>query len=279
VNEGPRGPRDARRGPPALKRLGQNFLKDPAILARIADALQLAPSECVIEIGAGKGALTAQLAARARRVIAVEIDKALVPMLRERFAAQSNVEIVEGDALSLPLGELAGEPFTLTGNVPYYITTPLIFHALTPPRPERAVFLVQKEVAERAAAPPGSRVYGALSVNLQAMVKVEVLFAVPPGAFIPRPAVDSAVIRLRPLATPLIPAEDEESFRRFVLQLFGGRRKQVQRILRSSTSLGMEDATALVRSCGLDPAARPETLAPADIVRLHAAQRPFSALR
>ena len=259
------------RHPPALKRLGQNFLSDPSILSRIADSLELTGTECVVEVGAGRGGLTAELARRCRRLIAVEIDRALTPLLREQFAGQAHVEIVEGDALAFQLSALAGEAYRVTGNVPYYITTPLMFHSLAPPRPDLASFLVQKEVAERAAAPPGDKTYGALSVNLQAFATVEQLFTVPAGAFVPRPKVDSAVLRLRPRAQPLMLAEDEAAFRILVQAAFAQRRKQLQRILRSTHGLSPDAAERVIRSCGLEPAVRPEMLSPEDFASLLAA--------
>ncbi len=261
----------ARRNPPALKRLGQNFLSDPSILGRIADSLELTGRECVVEIGAGRGSLTAQLARRCRRLVAIEIDRALAPLLREKFAGSPHVEVVEGDALELSLADLAAGPYRLTGNVPYYITTPLMFHALTAPRPELACFLVQKEVAERAAAPPGDKTYGALSVNLQAFAAVELLFTVPPGAFVPKPKVDSAVLRLRPRPQPLVAAEDEKRFRIFVQAAFAQRRKQLRRILRSTHAVTAEKAERVIRSCELDPSIRPEMLRPEDFAALLAA--------
>jgi 16S rRNA (adenine1518-N6/adenine1519-N6)-dimethyltransferase len=144
----------------------------------------------------------------------------------------------------------------------------LIFHALRPPRPELAVFLVQKEVAERAVAPPGSRTYGALSVNLQAFASVELLFTVPPGAFVPRPKVDSAVLRFRPHREPMIAPADEDRFRALVQAAFSQRRKQLQRILRATHALSADAAQSVIRKCGLDPSMRPEMLAPSEFVML-----------
>ena len=183
----PRGPAREQL-PPPRKRLGQHFLSDQRILGRIADAVEPRPGETIIEIGPGRGALTEVLARRAARLIAVELDRDLVRILRERWARDSHVMIVEADVLDTRLVDLAGGgPFALVGNVPYYITTPILFHALEPPRPDRAVYLVQREVAERIVSPPGSRTYGALSVNVQAVATAEILFRVPAGAFNPPP--------------------------------------------------------------------------------------------
>ena len=260
--------------PPALKRLGQHFLTDPRILERIAGALELRGTETVVEIGPGRGSLTAHLVASAGRVIAIEIDRALVPVLRERFAAESKVTVVEGDALRVSLAPPDEASFVVVGNVPYYITTPLIFHALEPPRPSRAVFLVQREVAERMAAAAGSGEYGALSVNVQALAEVEILFRVPPGAFQPPPKVDSAVIRLTPRAEPLVAAGEEEEFRSLVQRAFGFRRKQMRTIVRTLADVGATDAERILAVAGIEPTARPETLEPARFVALMRALQP-----
>jgi 16S rRNA (adenine1518-N6/adenine1519-N6)-dimethyltransferase len=262
--------------PPVLKRFGQHFLNDPRLLARIADAAELTGRETVIEVGPGRGSLTDQLVPRAQRVIAIEIDRALAQRLRERYASEPKVEIVEGDVLAQDLGALAGGPYALIGNVPYYITTPIIFHALSAPRPTRAVFLVQREVAERMAAPPGSKTYGALSVTLQSLATVELLFSVPSGAFKPPPKVESAVVRITPRETTGVPVALEEKFRRMVQGAFAQRRKQMGRVLRSLASLDAPAADALLTGIGIAPEARPETLSPADFARLFAALSPDS---
>jgi len=264
------------RTPPALKRFGQHFLNDPRLLARIADAAAPTLADTVVEVGPGRGALTAELAARAGRVVAVEIDRALAAMLRERWAADPRVSIVEGDVLKQDLGALAGGPYLLVGNVPYYITTPIIFHALRPPRPRRAVFLVQREVADRMAAAPGSKTYGALSVTLQAVAAVERLFAVPAGAFQPPPKVESAVVRITPRAEPLIAPEREERFRRLVQGAFAQRRKQMRRVVRSLGTLDAAQADDALARAGIAPDARPEVLAPESFARLLDALSPGS---
>ncbi|NUS47848.1 MAG: ribosomal RNA small subunit methyltransferase A, partial [Gemmatimonadaceae bacterium] len=146
--------------PPTRKSLGQHFLTDRRILARIADALHLTGGETVLEIGPGRGALTDLLAERAGRLIAIEYDRALAELLRQRYARRNNVLVAEADVLTVSLGELAAGPYVLVGNVPYYITTPILFHALTPPRAERAVYLVQREVADRLGAAAGTKEYG-----------------------------------------------------------------------------------------------------------------------
>ena len=261
--------RDASGYPQARKRFGQHFLRDDRILARIADALQLTGVETVVEIGPGRGALTAHLAKRAGRLVAVELDRDLAAILRVQYALSPNVIIAEQDVLDSPLAELARtDDFVLVGNVPYYITTPILFHALRPPRPRRAVYLVQKEVADRAVAPAGGKEYGALSVNLQGFARVEVLFRVAPGAFVPAPSVDSAVIRVTPLPEPVIDDELEPRFRSFVQAAFGLRRKQMRRVLRTIAGVGADESDAALLAAEIDPEVRPETLPPEAFARL-----------
>src|SRR5215212_1876135 len=212
-DEGGKPPARGGAFPPTRKSLGQHFLTDRRILGRIADALHLTGTETVLEIGPGRGSLTDLLVDRAGRLIAIEYDRALAAMLRERYARRSNVLIAEADVLEVSLGELAAGPYVLVGNVPYYITTPILFHALVPPRAERSVYLVQKEVAQRLVAPPGGKEYGALQVNVDAVARAETIFSVPAGAFTPPPKVESAVVRITPLTTPLITPEEEQPFR------------------------------------------------------------------
>lgn len=254
--------------PAPRKRFGQHFLKDARVLEAIADALGPLENRTVIEIGPGRGALTDRLVERAQRVVAVEVDRDLVAHLRTRYAAMKHVEIVEADVLHTSLAELAGGPYVLAGNVPYYITTPIIFHALESPRPDVAVYLVQKEVADRLAAPPGDKTYGALSVNVQAVAKVELLRRVQPGAFNPPPTVDSAVIRIIPNDTAAIAPEWESRFRGFVQAAFGLRRKQLVRVVRTVASLDAERASAVIAACGLTNDVRPEVLTAHDFARL-----------
>ncbi len=258
------GRRPAKRGafPPTRKSLGQHFLGDKRILTRIADALELTGTETVVEIGPGRGSLTDLLVERAGRVVAIEYDRALAELLRKRYAADAKVTVVEADVLTVSLGDAAGGEFVLVGNVPYYITTPILFHALERPRPSRAVYLVQREVADRIVASPGSRDYGALSVNIQAVATAELLFKVPAGAFRPPPKVESAVVRITPRPDPVVKPEDEERYRRFVQDCFSMRRKQMQRILRSLTSRPADEVETLLLGAGVDPEARPETLTP-----------------
>jgi 16S rRNA (adenine1518-N6/adenine1519-N6)-dimethyltransferase len=243
-------------------------LRDARALERIADALALTGHETVVEIGPGRGALTDLLRERSGRVVAIELDRMLADVLTARYADDARVRIVQADALAIRLADVGGDEFVLVGNVPYYITTPLIFHALERPRPLRSVFLVQREVAERLAAPPGGKEYGALSVNAQAIADIELLFTVPARAFLPPPKVESAVVRMTPRDTPLISPDVEDRFKTFVLDIFGLRRKQMRRVLRTVLRLDAERADEILRAESIDPEARPETLTPAMIAAL-----------
>lgn len=249
----------------AKRRLGQHFLFDPRILARIADALEAKPSDTVLEIGPGPGGLTTALAQRAGRVVAIEKDRELAAELRRRLP---RITLVEGDALDADWRQVAGPDFLLAGNIPYHITSPLIDKALEPPMPRRVVFLVQKEVADRVVAAPGTADYGALSVGVQAVAEAERLFGVPAGAFRPRPQVDSAVLRLRPAAAPLVGADSRAGFRRLVVGLFGFRRKQLLRGVRHLTGWDAGRVEEVLERVGLDPTVRPESLDPAQFARL-----------
>lgn len=240
-----------------MTRLGQHFLTDPKILGRIADALDPRPGETVLEIGSGAGTLTDTLLARGVRVIGIEKDRRLIA---------GRAEVVEGDALKLDWHDLVrtrlSEPhFKVVGNIPYYITSPLLEKALTPPLPERIVFLVQHEVAERVAAKPGGKTYGALSIGVQVVCRVELLFTVAPGAFRPPPKVRSALLRLTPLAEPLARPEEIAPLRTFVTAIFSRRRKQLKNAVPGLTA-------AELAELGFDVTARPEQLPPEAFVRL-----------
>jgi 16S rRNA (adenine1518-N6/adenine1519-N6)-dimethyltransferase len=249
----------------AKRRLGQHFLTDPRILARIADALGATRDDTVLEIGPGPGGLTSALAERAGRVVAIEKDGDLVPALRARVPGAT---VIEGDALDLDWHATAGSGFLAAGNIPYNITSPLIDKALEPPRPRRIVFLVQLEVAERVTASPSTREYGALSVGVQAVARAERLFTVPAGAFHPRPKVDSAVLRIVPLDLPLVEDAEVPGFRRLVVGLFGFRRKQMGRGLRELTGWEAGRVEEVLATVRVAPALRPEVLDPATFARL-----------
>ncbi|HXT15554.1 MAG TPA: 16S rRNA (adenine(1518)-N(6)/adenine(1519)-N(6))-dimethyltransferase RsmA [Gemmatimonadaceae bacterium] len=251
-----------RRPPPIRKNLGQHFLNDPRILRRIVDALELTGSETVVEIGPGRGSMSALLAPHARELVLIEYDRMLAANLRERYSASPNVRVIEADVLTVNLAKAAGGPFVVVGNVPYYITTPILFHALQAPRPERAVYLVQREVADRIVAAPGSHEYGALSVNVQGFARPRLLFRVASGSFLPPPKVESAVVRIDPREAPAVSAEHEAAFRRFVQDAFGMRRKQMRRVLREIANVSAETAEEVLSTAGVPAQARPETLTP-----------------
>jgi 16S rRNA (adenine1518-N6/adenine1519-N6)-dimethyltransferase len=251
------------------RRLGQHFLSNPAILDAIVGALEPEPDDLVVEIGPGRGTLTRRLAPRVAQVIAIEKDPLLARDLSNP-TLPANVRVVQGDALERSWHDL-GLPvtphrFKIIGNIPYYITTPLIEKALTPPLPCLVVFLVQKEVAERLAAAPGSKTFGALSAGVQAIAAVERLFSVRRSAFRPPPRVDSAVVRLRPLEQPLVGEQEHPEWRRFLASLFSQRRKQLSRSLRAVTGEEKEQVDALLRGLDLDPSSRPEVLRPQELV-------------
>jgi len=264
------------------KRLGQHFLTDRNILQRIVDALEPASDDVVVEIGAGKGSLTEELLARGLRVIAIEKDRRLAHEcgVRNAECGVERLSMVSGDALKLDWHELleahTATPhsalriphFKVVGNIPYAITSPLIDKALTPPLPARIVFLVQAEVADRMAAPPGSQAYGALSIGVQAVCRVERLFTVRAGAFTPPPKVESALVRLTPLAQPLVAPDEIARFRAFVTACFTRRRKQLRNVAMAATGRSAAVVAAGLAALGLDPTVRPETLAPQAFVRL-----------
>jgi 16S rRNA (adenine1518-N6/adenine1519-N6)-dimethyltransferase len=235
-----------------LRRLGQHFLDDVGILGRIVDALDPVPGETVLEIGPGKGTLTDVLLGRGLKVIAIEKDRKLAAAL-----TGPNLTVIDGDALRLEWPRVP----KVVGNIPYYITSPLIDKALRPPLPERVVFLVQAEVADRLAAQPGNRTYGALSVGVQAVCRVEKLFTIAPGSFKPPPKVRSAVVRLTPLVEPLVRPEEIAPLRAFVTACFSKRRKQLKNAVPGLSADQLEQL-------GIDPTLRPERLTPLAFVRL-----------
>lgn len=259
------------------RRLGQHFLTDPAILDRIVAALRPTLADTVLEIGAGRGSLTHRLAAKVGRVIALERDPGLMGDLRSGLVGGTgdsvveNVALVEADALAIDWHGLLDEvtaPFKVIGNIPYYITSPLIDKALTPPVPRVIVMLVQRDVADRLAAQPGGKTYGALSVGVQSVAQVERMFTVKPGSFQPPPKVDSTVVRITPLSDPLVALSEREPFRGFVTALFSQRRKQLGRGIRGICGGSREQVAQALRDSGFDATQRAEALPAAEIVRL-----------
>jgi len=256
----------------AKRRFGQHFLVDRGTARRIVDAAELTGDEVVLEIGPGDGALTGFLLERAASVVAVEIDRDLCVRLRERFGGMSRFSLVEGDVLRVPLHPLlACGSAVVIGNLPYQITSPVLFRLLEHRRSiDRAVLTMQWEVARRVAAVPGGREYGILSVLVRLYGDPRRLFDIGPEAFRPRPSVRSSVVRMDFTAPPRIAVEDEMRFRQVVRLAFGQRRKMLRNSLAPLLATqGGSDATAEVeRRSGVSLTRRPETLEVEEFERL-----------
>ncbi|MCU0989431.1 MAG: 16S rRNA (adenine(1518)-N(6)/adenine(1519)-N(6))-dimethyltransferase RsmA [Xanthomonadales bacterium] len=250
------------------KRYGQHFLTSPAIVERIIAAAELTSGDTVLEIGPGRGVLTGLLAERAGRLVAVEVDRQLARALRESFRDDPRVAVVEQDFLQADIDALLPGRFTVVANLPYYITVPIIERLLERKgRIDRIIVMVQREMAARMAAGPGSGDYGSLSVFIQYHVAVDKLFDVPPGAFFPPPKVTSSVIRLIPRTPPFDP-EEAPGFFDFVKRLFQTRRKMLRATLRNLGYTAIDDAGL---KAGVDLTRRPETLDMQELFRLHQA--------
>ena len=246
----------------ARKRFGQNFLHDPTFVARIVDAVNPQPGQVIVEIGPGQAALTGALIERAGHIRAIEIDRDLVGRLRARFSAQE-LTLIEADALKIAWSEVAPAPLRIVGNLPYNISTPLLFALL--PVAERVSdqhFMLQKEVVDRMVAAPGSKTYGRLSVMLQFRYRLMKLFDVPRGAFKPAPQVTSSVVRMQPRAVSELHEVDADAFARVVAAAFGQRRKTLRNALSE-----LLDADQ-IGACDVDPQARAETLGVESFVKL-----------
>lgn len=252
----------------ARKRFGQNFLVDDTIIDRIVAAIAPAAGEHIVEIGPGQQALTGPLVDSGARLTVVEIDRDLAAMLRR---ARPTLDVVEADALTVDFSARAqGEPYRLVGNLPYNISTPLLFHLLAQAQPPVDMhFMLQKEVVERMAAGAGDRAQGRLGLMCHNHAHIDHLFDVPPTAFDPRPRVDSAIVRVRPRSAPLVPAELEDTFDELVRLAFSKRRKTLRNSLRDRLDV------AAIEAAGVDPGARPETLGLEDFRAL--AQEAFGA--
>lgn len=257
----------------ARKALGQHFLRDPALLTRIAAASGADRGDVVLEIGPGPGGLTAALLATGATVVAIERDPRMAGALLRKHSGDPFV-LVEGDALELDWPALVapwrsqGATWRVVGNIPYYITSPLLDMALTAPLPASVTFLVQEEVARRLVAAPGGEDYGALTVGIRAVAECSIAFRIGRGAFTPPPKVDSAVIHLVPRAVPLVAPEQIPALRRLVVSLFSYRRKRMHRALREARGLNADAASVVLAVAQIDPDVRPEALAPEAFVRL-----------
>jgi 16S rRNA (adenine1518-N6/adenine1519-N6)-dimethyltransferase len=246
------------------KRFGQHFLHERGVIDRILLALSPRDGERIVEIGPGEGALTLPLLARTGTLTAIEIDRDLIPRLRGAASGIGTLTIVEADALTIDLSALAaGGMLRLVGNLPYNISTPLLFHMLDHASVVTDMhFMLQKEVVDRMGAGPGSKVYGRLSVMLQARCTVEPLFMVPPGAFRPPPKVDSAVVRLVPLPPDQIAVAHRAMFDRVVRAAFSQRRKTLRNALQQLAS------AEKLAAAGIDPGARAEDIEVAAFIGL-----------
>lgn len=251
------------------KSLGQNFLVDTNILHNIVDAAELSKKTAVIEIGPGIGALTEQLCRAAGKVLAIEIDQRLLPILDDTLSPYDNVEVVHGDVLKLNLHQLIEEKLrdydeiSVVANLPYYVTSPILMKLLEEQlRLKHIVVMIQKEVADRIAAKPGTKDYGSLSVAAQFYAEAEVAMIVPASVFVPKPNVDSAVLKLSIRDEPAVVVQDERLFFRLVRASFGQRRKTLLNNLMSNFA-GKEQKELVLRaleSTGIEPSRRGETL-------------------
>lgn len=258
----------------AKKHLGQNFLFDPSILLRIIEAADIAHSDTVVEIGPGHGTLTRLLSGAAKKVIAIELDDELYRKLKENAAFPGNTEIIHCDALKYPYEELG--PFKVVANIPYYITTPIIFRLIDAGKNLKSMTLtIQKEVAQRIVAPPGTKDYGVLSIAIQYYACPKMIFTIPKGAFRPVPKVDSAVIRIDMLDKPPVNVLDEKLFFRVVRTAFSQRRKTLANALKTIIQgksplppFSKGGIKEILTSAGIDPVRRAETLSIEEFARL-----------
>lgn len=247
------------------KRFGQHFLCDQEIISRIVQAIDPRPGQHIVEIGPGDGAITLPILRKSGKLTVIELDRDLVPRIKARCADVGEIEIINADVLTVDLGQLSadGEKLRVVGNLPYNISSPILFHCIDHLDAIADMhFMLQREVVDRMAAAPGSKVYGRLSVMLQLACRVEPLLAVPPHAFRPPPKVDSAVVRLSPLPLEKRPTEQLGLITRLVRAAFGQRRKTL-----SNSLDGLASAEDL-RAVDIDPGARAEQLPPQSFIRL-----------
>jgi len=252
------------------KRWGQHFLCDPAVARRIVETAELGPRSVALEIGPGLGALTGELAARAGRLYLVEVDPALANRLAARFAGEPRVQVVAGDVLSMPLEDVVSDPVvTVVANLPYNIAMPILFRLLDArARFPRAVLMLQREMAQRLAAAPGTAAYGVASVLVQAFADVRIAFGVSRRSFLPRPDVDSAVVDVRWSAAARANIGDVALFRAVVRAAFGQRRKMLRNALAALATERAVDLAAAFATADIAPTARAETLDLAAFARL-----------
>ena len=254
------------KGPPrAKKSLGQNFLVDRRVRAKIVDAAGISPADTILEVGPGRGFLTKALAERAGRVVAVELDDVLIPSLREKFADCENVEIVEGDARTVEIECLvgAGTAYKVVANLPYYAATPIVRRFLEAAhKPTTLVVMVQKEVGLEMTASPGKM--GILSVATQVYGSPRIATSVPPKAFRPSPNVTSAVVRIATYPTPAVKFDSPEKFFTLVRAGFSAPRKQIHNSLKNGLGIDSDVIMALLNNAGISPTRRAQTLSIAE---------------
>ena len=265
------------------KKFGQNFLIDTSVLERIIEAAKIGPEDCVLEIGPGIGTMTQYLAETAGSVIAVEIDKALIPILEETLGSYENITVIQGDILKLDIRELAekyagGKKLKVVANLPYYITTPIIMGLFEKDIPLSGItVMVQKEVAERMQAKPGTKDYGALSLAVQYYAEPRIAANVPPNCFMPRPTVGSAVIHLKHREIPSVKAEDEKFMFDLIRAAFNQRRKMLPNALMGAAIPGLtkENIANALQKLQISETIRGEKLSLEDFAKLSDLLRPL----
>jgi len=255
-----------------IKRLGQHFLVDRNILNKVIRTAQVEKDDVVLEVGPGLGEMTLALASQVKRVIAIEIDSKLVAILENKMRDNPNVEVVKGDILKVDFNQFLkkeGHPIKVVANLPYQITTPLLFHFIESKEAfSTFTLMLQKEVAERMVAPPGGKDYGPLSIFIQLFLNISIRFFIKPSAFFPPPKVESAVVHMVWKERPMIETNDEEWFKRVVKACFGYRRKTLANALKHSELTLPESIELKMEEIGIDPRRRPETLTIPEFVSL-----------
>ncbi len=261
------------------KGFGQNFIINPGVPAKIVDAAGMDRSYGVIEIGPGIGVLTKEMAKRAGKVVAIEVDKRLPPVLEETLAGFDNVKVILQDVLKTDLRalvqqEFPGMPVVICANLPYYITSPIIMKLLEDKLPiTNITVMVQKEAAERLAALPGTRASGAVSCAVRYFAQPRMMFTVQAGSFYPAPKVTSAVVRMDIRSTPAVQVPDEKAYFALVRAAFGQRRKTAANSIAAGLGIPRPQVAAALEAAGLDPRVRPEQLTLEDFAALDAALR------
>ncbi len=259
------------------KRWGQHFLVDRNILGKVIRAAELQKDDVVLEVGAGSGEMTVALAREVKKVVAVEIDRKLVRLLKEKTEVFANITVIEGDVLEMDfhqLGDEVTQRLKVVANLPYQISTPLLFRFIeSRDRFSSLTLMLQREVAERMIAPPGGKDYGPLSIFIQSVSDLSIPFYIKPSAFFPPPKVESAVVHLTWKKRPLVRPEEEGWFKKVVKGCFGYRRKRLVNALRHADFPLPEDIEQRIEKIGIEPGRRPGTLTIQEFARLADALR------